>query len=377
MSNVFKRNWNKKGNKGSCWAFNYKDAFGKRKIKSGFKTKVEAERELSKTLQEIENGFSTTINKNLLFKEISEIFIKNYAQVYLKPSTCDGYKNYLRTHIHPYMGDMKVLSISPNTLNDFIRIKKDTTKLSNQSINKVIALVKTIFTYSVDLELINRNPAKTIRKLEEYKKPSKPLTRDEVAAVLKVARKHYPDFYPLLFTAISTGMRRGELLALTWDRINFVEGYLIVDRNVYNNQFCKPKTKTSIRRIDLPLELIKTLKEWRLRCPNGELGLVFPNEEGNFQDPKNMKNRKYKQVLRRAGIDHRTFHDLRHTYATLLVSSDTNIQYVQAQLGHAKISMTMDTYAKMTQETRQRGVDSLNDVFGSSDIKEEVKRFGT
>ncbi len=377
VSKISKRRWNNKKGSGFSYFFTYVDFTGLLKTSGGYRTKVAAEIERAKIVHELENGLYMNIKKDITFKELSDIYIRDYAEVHLKPSTRDTYKNYLRNHLLPFFGALKVIEIMPAKINEFIRIKKQTTKLSSQTINKNVALMKTIFTYSFDNEIVSRNPAKNIRKLEEYKRLPNPLTAMEVNAILAVAKKHYPDFYPFLYTAISTGMRRGELLALTWDRINFIEGYLFVDRNVYNNQFCSPKTKTSIRRIDLPDELIKILKEWRLRCPNGELNLVFPNEEGKFQDPKNMKNRKYKQVLRRAGLDDRRFHDLRHTYATLLVSNQTNIQYVQKQMGHANISITMDTYAKMTQEIRERGINSINSVFSSSVENTDIKRFGT
>ena len=237
--------------------------------------------------------------------------------------------------------------------------------------------MNTIYTYAIDNEIVSKNPVRAIKKLDEQRKEANPLTLKEVEAVLAVAKKHYPDFYPLIFTAVATGARRGELLALTWDRVNFVEGYIFVDKSVYKRKFNTPKTKTSIRKIDLPDEVIKVLKEWRLRCPNGELNLVFPNEEGDFQDHKNMKNRKYKAVLRRAGVGHRTFHDLRHTYATLLAVNDTNPQYVQTQLGHSKISTTLDIYTKVTQETRQKGIESINKVFALTEQNENIKRFGT
>lgn len=84
MAKVFKRKWKKKNGEGTTWAFTYNDTFGKRKIESGFETKVEAEKALSKKLQEIENGYYVDSNKSLTFTQLADKFLKYYAELHLK-----------------------------------------------------------------------------------------------------------------------------------------------------------------------------------------------------------------------------------------------------------------------------------------------------
>lgn len=91
----------------------------------------------------------------------------------------------------------------------------------------------------------------------------------------------YPDFYPLLFTAIFTGMRQGELFALTWDSINWITKKITIDKNYTHGTLGTPKTG-KIRVIDMSDELAKVLREWRIACPVSENKLVFPNNEGNY-----------------------------------------------------------------------------------------------
>jgi len=84
------------------------------------------------------------------------------------------------------------------------------------------------------------------------------LTPQEIHCILKIAQTYYPDFYPLLPTAILTGMRRGELIALTWDDINWVEHKISVNKSFYKGRITTPKTATSIRKVDMPEKLVKS-----------------------------------------------------------------------------------------------------------------------
>lgn len=375
MATVYKRRWKNSKGQQSCWSFYYYDTFGERKSGGSFKIKVEAERAMIKILQEIENGSYLEVNKTLTFQQLTDKFLKYHVEIHLKESTYDTYMGFLRVHILPVLGKMKIIEITPNTINEYIRLKQKETKLSNCSINKHTVLIKGILNHAVDNGLIIKNPADKVKKLKEEKTEQGCLTQKEIFVVLEAAKKHYPDFYPLLFTAIFTGMRQGEILALAWDRINFVEGYIKVDRSVYKNKFCTPKTATSNRKINIPTELIKVLKEWRLRCPHSDLNLVFPNESGNFMDSHNLKKRKFKTVLRRAGVTEVRFHDLRHTFASVLLANDAHPKYVQHQLGHSSIKITMDIYSHLMPEAHQKGVDTLNKILESP--QEEVKHFGT
>ncbi len=175
-------------------------------------------------------------------------------------------------------------------------------------------------------------------------------------------------------------MRLGEIRALTWDRVNFVKGCIKRLTGMFiKNKFTEPKTRTSKREINIPNDLIKVLKEWRLRCPNGELNLVFPNENSNFMDNHNLKKREnLKAILRRAGVSIIRFHDLRHTFASMLLANDAQPKYVQHQMGHSSIKTTMDIYSHLMQESHQNRVDTLNRILatrrqGKNNQKHEMR----
>ena len=376
MATVKCRSWKTKKGISKSWYIDYKDTFGKRVIESGFKTKVEAEKTLAKRLQEIENGYYVDSNKSLTFAQLADKFLKYYAELHLKETTLSCYQCCLK-HLLPIIGDMKVLEITPNTMNEYIRLKQSTTKLSNASINKHLVLAKQILNHAIDNGLLARNPLDRLKKLKEEQIEQQCLTQKEVYAVLEVAKKHYPDFYPLLITAIFTGARQGELFALTWDKINFVEVYMKIDKRVHNKTISTPKTRSSNRKINLPDEVIRVLKEWRLRCPHSEMNLVFPNENGGFLDRHNVRKRNLNPVLRRAGVNEIRFHDLRHTFASLLLANDAHPKYVQDQMGHASIKITMDTYSHLLPEAHKKGVETLNKILAVPKQEEKKLRFGT
>jgi len=375
MASIGKKPYETKKGTAFSWEVRYTDTFGRRKYKSGFKTKVEAEKALANIVSKVNNGTYVQTNKTLTFANIAEKHMKYHAEIHCKLSTNHSYQSYLKNHIFPLFGNMKAIDITPNTINEYIKLKQNT-KLSNSSINKHLALIGAVFQSAINEGVLNINPVYKVKKLREPQKEMEILTRAEIHAVIETAKKHYPDFAPLLFTAIFTGMRRGELLALTWDKINWVTRQIKVDRSVYNDQFVTPKTPKSIRRINMTDELVKVLKEWRLRCPNGELNLVFPNNEGKFMDAHNLKRRRYLPVLRRAGVGYVRFHDLRHTFASLLLAENVPAKYIQDQIGHSSIKTTMDRYSHLMPEVHQQGIKALDNFF-EKEKREEIKKFGT
>lgn len=119
-------------------------------------------------------------------------------------------------------------------------------------------------------------------------------------------------------------------------------------------------------------------EEWRLACPHSELNLVFPNSNGNYQSADNLAKRRFLPALNRAGIDKIRFHDLRHTYASLLLANGAPMKYVQHLLGHSSITMTMDLYTHLLLEVNDKCVNLLNNIVNQSiESQEEVQKFGT
>lgn len=364
----------RKNKRANYWEVDYLDLFGKRKVKGGFKTKVEADSFLVDILSKIKTGTAPG-NCKMTFAEAADTFMRLYASKKCKPNTSHGYQGYLKNHLLPYFGKMKLCEITPLAVNEFIAQEVETGR-KNSTVNKYKKLMSQIFNFMIDNEVIVKNPLARIKSLKEEKNEEiRALSTEETQILLSKTKEIYPDFYPLLFTALFTGMRQGELMGLTWDSINWHTNKITIDKNFTHGRVGTPKTGKT-RRIDMSQELAKVLREWRLACPNGKLNLVFPNGDGCYQDANNMIKRRFKPALSRAGIDYLRFHDLRHTYASLLLAKNAPMKYVQHQLGHSSIKMTMDLYTHLLPEVNEQCVNLLDNIVEKAAVI-QIKRFGT
>lgn len=365
----------RKNKRANYWEVDYLDLFRKRKVKGEFKTKVEAEKFMVDILSKVQTGTAPGDCK-MTFKEASEIFMRLHASKKCKYNTEHGYKGYLKNHLLPYFGNLKLCEITPLAVNEFVALELETGR-RNSTVNKYTKLMSQIYSFMIDMDIVVKNPLARIKSLkEERSEEIRSLSTEETKILLSKTKEIYPDFYPLLFTALFTGMRQGELMGLTWDSINWITRKITVDKNFTHGRVGTTKTEKA-RKVDMSLELVKVLKEWRLACPKGEHNLVFPNGDGGHQDANNMIKRRFKPALNRAGIDSLRFHDLRHTYASLLLANGAPMKYVQHQLGHSSIKMTMDLYTHLLPEVNEQCVNLLDNIVEKTTTEMNIRKFGT
>jgi integrase len=171
--------------------------------------------------------------------------------------------------------------------------------------------------------------------------------------------------YRTLFTlAVLGGLRQGELLGLKWSDIDWEAKQVKINRTFNKRAWYSPKSKSSVRRVDLGPKMIKVLKEWKLACPPNDLGLLFPSRTGKPLDDSTMVRKFFKPALKKAGLPIIRFHDLRHTYASLLIEQGENIKYIQSQLGHSSPVVTLNVYAHLMKPTNQASAIKLeNTIF--------------
>lgn len=371
---VKKRNIkDKKGNVSIRYVVDYIDINGKRN-RAKFKLLSEARAYDAEVVSATNKGFNTSFNKTITFNDASEQFIEFNTKVHCKQSTIETYETYLKIHLKPFFKDTKMINITPQMVREFIKYLKDNTNLSNNSINKNIALLRSIIQKQIDEGALFLNPVDKVKKLKVEIKERKALNSDEVKKLLEVCKKYDKDFYPMLVTAIFTGMRRGEILALTWDKINFTTKEISIDRNLYKGQFVTPKTKTSKRKIKMSPELIKVIREWQLKSKPNDNNFVFCNESGNSIDPRNLVRRRFEPIVEKAGLGKVCWHSLRHTFASYLINKNVPTKYIQSQLGHSSIKMTIDIYGHLFPETCEQGTKALDDLLliNNNELKEAI-----
>ena len=146
---------------------------------------------------------------------------------------------------------------------------------------------------------------------------------------------------------MGVSLRAGELWGLQWGDIDFNKGQIFVRRTLWRNSFQTPKTRYSIRKVDLPNNLIYELIKWKLASPINDYDLVFPSPEGKVTCHDNVVKRYFYRALRKSGLRYVSFHSLRHSNASLRIASGQNIKYIQTQLGHSSIKITLDIYGHL------------------------------
>ena len=342
MAGIRKRSWkDSKGKLKYCYEITYY-INGELKRKSGYKTRQEAQA----ALPDVTNSFNT----NITFKELTDEYMEKHCKIHCKKTTYSLYNSYLKVNLVK-LKNKRIKDFSLRDFNNLI-FEFKTQNLSNKTINNIIIYLKSIFNYAIDNEMISKNPISKIKKLPSEKKKINFLTEDQVLVFLKTAKIVTPDYYVLFYTAIHTGMRRGELLGLEWQDIDFNKNEISINKQWYQSEVSTTKTTNSTRIIKIPNSLTELLREHKRKRKNLSR-IVFCNSKGQHLHTWNMTERYFKKVLRKMQEDSRIytlnldslkFHDLRHTYASLMLSKGAPIKFVQEQMGHSSSKVTLDIY---------------------------------
>ena len=196
-----------------------------------------------------------------------------------------------------------------------------------------------------------------------------PLTREELSLLLLIFQEHFPKHYPFVLTLARTGMRLGEACGLKWSDIDFQGRFIHIQRSYSHRRIETPKNGKS-RRVDMSLQLTEIL--WRLkREREREMGddipeWVFISRKGTSINADNWRWRVFDKALEKAELRHIRVHDLRHTYASLLLQAGESMIYVRDQLGHHSIKVTVDIYGHLVPGGNKSAVDRLDDTHESA-----------
>ncbi len=333
----------------------------------------EAERLLADRLTAMGRGEYQHRKEFVTINELVQLYWDGHVTVRCKPSTQHDYKKILMGHVLPHFGPFVARDLQRTDIENF-RARKVEAGVGARTINKALTLLSMMVNYAVDSRLMTYNPAENVQHLKT-KDGSKHdlvegaiLAPSEVTALLAACD---PKWKPIVMTAIYTGLRQGELFALTWDDVDWLGAEIYVRRTYSHGRFQSPKSAKSRRRVPMPGVLMAELRRWKLACPKGDDNLVFPNGAGHVENPANLINRGFHPALRRAGLRRIRFHDLRHTYASLLIHNGENFKTISELLGHSSITITLDVYGHLLPQARgdvARRLDTLLGGVGSDSV---------
>ncbi len=344
------------------WYAVYRDGIKQKWEKAG-NNKRSAEKLLAHRMDQVHTETYQEREK-ILFSEFSTRWLNDYARVNVKESTFNSYAVIIRLHLNPYFGHKWLHTIVARDIQNFISEKLSSGKLSAKSVVNFVIPLKRMFKDAILWGYLRNDPSQYVSRPRVEEKEMDFLIPQEIVLFLKNVA---PACYALFMTAVMTGMRRGELIAIKWGDVDFRSSQIIVRRAVYRGRFVSPKSRRSQRRIMMPLILSNELRRHKLMNGQNSLDLVFTNRDGNLIDPDNLVRREFYPALENAGLRRIRFHDLRHTYVSLLLSQGENIKFVQSQLGHASAKTTLDRYGHLMPNLEYGAAKRLeNAVFGNS-----------
>lgn len=332
-------------------------------------TKKEVEKKIQAYLEDLNNyGIELDKTKETVCSWLyKHLFSNTHKSV--SNGTFDRYMNLYNKHIVPStFGKMIISEVKQIHVQDFF----NSIDISASGQSMLRYLLKQAFDFAINNNLIRINPvtnikiksrAKTTRDIEVF-------TLDEQEKFINVLPTTK---YELFFkTALSTGMRLGELVALKWDNVDLDNDTILVCESYrrttkYNTDGTserimdkkEPKTKNSNRTIPISNSLKPLLIAHQ---QNSSSEYVFPSSNGSHMTPENVRRIQI-ALCKKACIPYKNFHALRHTFATRLIESGIDIKTVSLLLGHADINITLNTYVHSTDDTKHNAINALNYMF--------------
>ncbi|MGR2782358.1 tyrosine-type recombinase/integrase [Bacillus subtilis] len=340
----------------------------KEKSKRGFPTKKAAQLAAAKVEQEISN--STFIpNNSATFEQVFDNWWASHSKT-LKPSTQYSLESKFNKHILPRFAHLKIQDISKEYCQKMI----DEIAEQIDSVNDVKIQANQVFKYAVRMDYIAKNPMEhvIIPKNEAdflVEEPKRNFwTKQEIKNFFNLARitldhQDYVMFHLLIYT----GMRKGELLSLEWEDIDFDECTIFISKTLFfkDGKEIIQKVKTyQARTIHIDTKTIQILKKWRIQqretTPEGKR---YPSIKNVLtrEDKRPLRlaypNDKFDSFIKTHNLHPITIHGLRHTHASILFEAGATVKEVQARLGHRDIKTTMDIYTHVTRTVKERTAD--------------------
>jgi integrase len=344
---------------------------GKQRWKGGFTKRKDAENYLNAQVRRVHDGTYQAVTPMPMSKLLEAwdraVIDTGVKQGTIKPSTARSYRSMVRTHLEPAFSTMRSDQLTSHRVMKWARSCADLTDagtLAPKTYNNLVNLLSVILAWARHpaqrylahdpLDGVKRLPRRTLERLF--------LEPDQIARLLKAAAT--PPAAAIVVLGVYAGLRRGEICALRWDEIDWGDGghgRIWVRRAVSGGTVTTPKTKGSVRMVDVPQTVLTTLRAYQASKKGADADYLFQTAEGSPVDPDNLDKRIFKPLVERAKLPGVGLHTLRHTFASLLINAGESIKYVSRQLGHASIHITADTYGHLFRETSIAAMGRLND----------------
>ena len=368
----------KRGEKWSYY-FTYKqDGKYKKKEKGGFATKREAEAALREALHLYDkNNIVKQFNSYTLYDYIIH-WLDNEGSKILKSRSLELYRTVTEQHIKREIGYLKLTDINHVILYKFLTQKQE--YYSSSYIGTIKNILNNIFNAAIRDGIIHFNPMNAIKLNSkgyntERAQDKRALTKNEINILLNTAKG--TRYYLPILISLQMGLRRSEVLGLTWDNIDFKNKTLTVNKILTDSKaeglkLSSPKTESSVRTIKMTKDVIETLKVYKehqqeMKKMYGTYyydkeDFIYCRDNGTPISPNNSFTSAFRVFIKKHIPFTVRFHDLRHTHATLLLEAGVNPKVIQERLGHANINTTLNIYSHVTKDMEDDSVDKFESL---------------
>ena len=352
---------------------------GKNRETKYFETQKDANAWRHTIIEQRRNGLVFAGSKVSLSKFLDEWLV--VAKTSVRPNTYQQYSQVVHQHITPVLGYLVLKDLRPDHVQSLY-----TNKLANgvspNTTRMIHAVIHRALNHALKLGLTYRNVADSVTRPKVVRKEMKTLNDYQVRQLIQVAESEQMRL--LLWVAVVTGLRQGELLGLKWSDLDWTSRRIQVQRQVQRRKgdglvFCEPKSASGRRVIVLGKSTIEKLREYKNnqlkeRILLGEkwqnYDLIFPSPIGTPLDPSNVL-KEYKDCLKRAGLPNLRFRDLRHSAATLMLQQGVNPKIVSERLGHSDISLTLNTYSHVLPPMQEEAAEKMDDLLTLIEVSDE------
>jgi integrase len=325
-----------------------------------------SEKEVKEKLTEIMYKRQTGTYKEPSKTTVSQ-WLDNWLDDYMKPSlrptTWANYETQIRVHIKPAIGNLKLSQLQTGHLQRLYNSKIDA-NMSPKTVKNIHTVIHAALHQAILENLIINNPADAVKLPKSRQKEMATLDNNGLKKFFTIAAES--KYYGAYLLALSTGLRRGELLALRWSDVDLNKRTITVRQSLSRVKggliFQEPKTPLSQRTISIPKEVVWELRKIMGRQSNvkqldkkiydDKYDLVFCTEIGKPLDPSTF-TRAFQRDLLAAGLPKLRFHDIRHTFATISLQEGVSVRAVQEALGHYSPAFTMTVYSHVTEQMKK------------------------
>lgn len=369
--------------RGATWSYVVRvpdPATGKTKPqwKGGFATKKEAKEARAKAMAAVANGNHVDPSKLTVAEFLRDRWLPAKEATGPKPTYLRALKMHVEQHIAPRIGGVRLQALRGDTLNAlYAQLLENgrsdgTGGLSAATVSRVHALMSKALGDAVRWQLVTHNAAKAADPPRQKRPGDHDLetwTADELRSFLGSIEDH--ELYPLFLLYATTGMRRGEALALRWADVDLEKGQLAIRRTLvvvsHRLEESAPKTKRSRRTISLDSTTVAALRRHRKAQLEARMGfgaawvdrdLVFTRGDGDWLHPEKV-SKTFSRLARDAELPAIRLHDLRHTYATLALAGGVPAKVVSDRLGHATVAFTLDVYTHAVPDLEEEAAETV------------------